>query len=223
MSCPRLLIAVLLAGAALAVFAVAPAQAQIASTHEVRKGDTLFGVARKAKHDGATPNQMIMAIYRANLNAFPGGNVNVLDVGTVLAIPARDEVVKLESAEADRQVRELLGAKPAAVPPVAAIKPVPAVRMPAKPSAVVPPADAGAKRYRDGLVLERRGDHQGALEAFLEAGESGNGLAQRKLGQIYDKGNTVVQRDYQASLKWYQRAREQGVEIDKPLQRTAPR
>jgi TPR repeat protein len=61
------------------------------------------------------------------------------------------------------------------------------------------------------------------LAAFLEAGEAGNGMAQLRLGQIYDKGNAVVQRDYQAALKWYQKAREQGVDIDKPLQRTTPR
>ncbi len=70
--------------------------------------------------------------------------------------------------------------------------------------------------------MERKGDDQAALRAFLEAGEAGeagDGLAQRKLGQIYDKGNTAVQRDYQASLRWYQKAREQGVEIDKPLPR----
>ena len=85
------------------------------------------------------------------------------------------------------------------------------------------PAEAGVRRYREGLALERRGDHQEALTAFIEAGESGHGLAQRRLGQIYDKGNSAVQRDYQASLKWYQKAREQGVEIDKPLQRTTPR
>ena len=221
MNCSRVLGAVLLAGAALAALAASPVQAQVAPTHEVRKGDTLFGVARKTKHEGVSRNQMILAIYRANLKAFPEGNINLLEVGTVLAIPARDEVAKLESAEADRQVRELLAVKPAALPAVAAIKPAPAVRMPAKPSAAVPPpSEAGARRYREGLALERRGDHQGALTAFLEAGETGHGLAQRRLGQIYDKGNSAVQRDYQTSLKWYQKAREQGVEIDKPLQRT---
>ena len=224
MNCSRVLGAVLLAGAVLAALAASPVQAQVAPTHEVRKGDTLFGVARKTKHEGVSRNQMILAIYRANLKAFPGGNINLLEVGTVLAIPARDEVAKLESAEADRQVRELLAVKPAAVlPPVAAVKPAPALMAPAKPSAGAPlAAEAAAKRYRDGVALERRGDHQGALAAFLEAGEAGNGLAQRRLGQIYDKGNTVVQRDFQASLKWYQKAREQGVEIDKPLQRTTP-
>jgi hypothetical protein len=67
--------------------------------------------------------------------------------------------------------------------------------------------------------MERRGDYRGALTAFLEAGEAGHGQAQRKLGQIYDKGNPAVPRDYQTSLKWYQKAREQGVDIDKPLPR----
>ena len=68
--------------------------------------------------------------------------------------------------------------------------------------------------------MERKGDDQGALKAYLEAGEAGYGLAQRKLGQIYDKGNTAVQRDYQSSLRWYQKAREQGVELQKPIVRS---
>ncbi len=225
MSATRALGAVLLAGAALAGVAGSPAQAQSAATHEVRKGDTLFGVARKALHEGVSRNQMILAIYRANQNAFAGGDINRLEVGTVLAIPARDEVAKTAVAEADRQVRELLAAKPAAAPPpLAAIKPAPAVKTPAKPSAAAPlTPEAAAKRYREGLGMERRGDHQGALAAFLEAGEAGNGMAQKRLGQIYDTGNTLVARDYQSALKWYQKAREQGVEMDKPLQRTTPR
>ena len=108
--------------------------------------------------------------------------------------------------------------------PVVEIKPAPAVKMPAKPSTAASLApEAAAKRYREGLGLERLGDLQGALGAFLEAGEAGNSMAQVKLGQIYDKGNAVVPRDYQAALKWYQKAREQGVDIDKPLQRTTPR
>ena len=224
--------AVLLAGAALAAFATPPARAQVATaqarsnpTHEVRKGDTLFGVARKTIHAGVTRNQMILAIYRANQSAFAGGNINRLEIGTVLAIPSREEVAKIALAEADRQLRELLAVKPAAAaPPLAAVKPAPTETTPAKPSAAAPlAAEEATKRYREALGMERRGDHQGAFRAFLEAGESGNGLAQRKLGQIYDKGNTVVQRDYQVALKWYQKAREQGVEIDKPLQRTTPR
>ncbi|HLX80204.1 MAG TPA: FimV/HubP family polar landmark protein [Burkholderiales bacterium] len=217
MNAARIAGAVLLAWAGLATVPAAVAQDQVRATHEVRRGDTLFAVARKAKHDGVTRNQMILAIYRANPGAFPGGNVNILAVGTILNIPSREVVAAIDPAEADRAVRGLLAAKPAAVPPVATIKPVP------KPEVVPPGMEKAAKRYRDGLNLERQGDDKGALAAFLEAGEAGYGLAQRKLGQIYDKGNSVVSHDYQAALKWYQKAREQGVEIDKPLQRMTPK
>jgi len=214
MSLRRCLAALVLACTALATL---PLCAQVAATHEVRKGDTLFAVARKAKHDGVSRNQMIVAIWRANQGAFPGGNINLLEVGTILSIPPRQAVAAIDSAEADRSVREMLARAP--VGPVAVAKP-PAPAAPAKPAAV--PAlgrDEAARRYREAQALERNGDEQGAFRAYLESGEAGNGLAQRRLGQIYDKGNTAVPRDYQASLKWYQKAREQGVEIDKPLPR----
>jgi TPR repeat protein len=141
-----------------------------------------------------------------------------MEVGTVLTIPAREAVAAIESAEADRLVREML-ARPATQ--VAAVKPAAAPAKPVPKPAAAPPVggEEAARKYREGQALERKGDDAGALKAYLEAGEAGHGLAQRRLGQIYDKGNTVVQRDYQTSLKWYQKAREQGVEIDKPLPR----
>jgi FimV-like protein len=223
-SAARILGAVLLACAELAAGVVSPAWAQVSPTYELRKGDTLFGVARKAKHEGVTRNQMILAIYRANPSAFPGGNVHIMLVGTILNIPPRDVVISIDAAEADRQVAALLNTKQTPIPPVAAIKPAPVAPVPPKEPAVVSPGmEALAKRYREGLGLERKGDDHGALTAFLEAGDGGYGLAQRKLGQIYDKGNSAVPRDYQASLKWYQKAREQGIQIDKPLTRGAPK
>jgi pilus assembly protein FimV len=216
-SAARIAGVVLLACAGL-VAVPAPAGAQVRATHEVRKGDTLFGVARKAKHEGVTRNQMILAIVRANPGAFPAGNIHIMVVGTVLNIPPREVVTAIDPAEADRRVGELLASKPA--PAVAALRPAP---VPKAPETVPPGLEAAARRYRDGLALERGGDDRGALTAFLEAGEGGYGPAQKRLGQIYDKGNSVVAHDYQASLKWYQKAREQGVQIDKPLQRTMPR
>ena len=197
--------AVLLAGAGLGAFPGVPAQAQAAAKHEVLKGDTLFGIVRQTRHDGVTRNQMILAIYRANQSAFAGGNPNMLEAGTVLVIPERDAVARIETIEGDRLVRELLS------------------KWAAAPVGVPPGREEAARRYREGVAMERRGDEQGALKAFLEAGEGGHGLAQRRLGQIYDKGNAVARRDYQSALMWYQKAREQGVEMDKPLQRTTPK
>jgi FimV-like protein len=224
MSAARALGAVLLAGAALGSLPWSLAQGQVAGTHEVKKGEGLYSISGKFRYEGATRFQVVIAIYRANQDQFPDGNINVLREGQILRIPGRDEVVNIVPADAARQWQSLI-AKPAQPPAVvAAIKPTPPVKAPVKPSAATPlTVEAAAKRYREGLGMERRGDVQGAFGAFLEAGEAGNGLAQLKLGQMYDKGNAVVQRDYETALKWYQRAREQGVDIDKPLQRTTPR
>lgn len=217
LACAALLAA---AGAALAQ---APAGApQAGARHEVQRGDTLFGIARKTKYDGVSRNQMILAIFRANVAAFPGGNPNVLEVGTILNIPSKEQVAAIESGEADRQVRELLAPRPAAAPPpTAAVKP-PAV--PVRPPKPVPPGQEQAARlYEEGHALEHKGDHQGAFKAYLAAGEAGYGPAQLRLGQIYDKGSPAVKRDYQMSLRWYQKARDQGMDIPKPIQRIIPK
>jgi TPR repeat protein len=72
------------------------------------------------------------------------------------------------------------------------------------------------------LDLTRLHNEGAAFRAYLEAGEGGYGLAQRKLGELYDNGDGV-QRDYQSSLKWYQKAREQGVPIPAPTVHSLPR
>ena len=200
-------------------------QAPVATpaTHEVRSGDTLFSIARRTRHDGVTLNQMLLAIFRANPDAFVGGNINRLTAGRVLAIPSRDVALSVPPAEALRQVQALIAAKvpPPPAPPVVKEPPPKPPPVPPKPraKALLGP-DEMVKRYREGLAHERRGDERGALTAFLEAGESGHGLAQRKLGEIYDRGNSAVQRDYETALRWYQRAREQGIEIPKPFVRS---
>jgi TPR repeat protein len=73
-----------------------------------------------------------------------------------------------------------------------------------------------AARYSDGRMLERSGQWDAAMEAYLEAAVGGHGPAQKKLGDIYGNGQGV-QRDYETSLRWYQRAREQGEEIPLPF------
>lgn len=223
MSARRAFGRVLLASAMLMAATGASAQAPAAgsSQHMVVAGDTLFGIARKAKHDGVTRNQMILAIWRANQGAFPGGNINLLELGTVLNIPSHDDVTKIDPLEADREVKELLAKSATLGRSLASAKPPgPTVVPPPRPPAAGPIGlEDAARRYQEGLALERKGDHAGAFKAFLEAGEAGYGLAQRRLGELYDTGSPAVKHDYQASLRWYQKAREQGVEIPKPIQR----
>ena len=78
-------------------------------------------------------------------------------------------------------------------------------------------SEDAARRYTDGQELERKGEPQAAMLAYLDAAESGNGLAQKRLGDIYGTGTAYAERDYGLALKWYERARAQGVEIPKPF------
>ena len=75
---------------------------------------------------------------------------------------------------------------------------------------------AGAQRHAEGLTLDHRGDDHGAFIAFLAAAEDGYPPAQRKLGEIYDSGNSAVKRNYEESIRWYQKAREGGEDIPWP-------
>lgn len=72
------------------------------------------------------------------------------------------------------------------------------------------------QRHLEALALQERGDERAAFCAFLEAGEAGYAPAQRRLAEIYSKGNSAVQRDFAASTRWYKMAREQGEAIPRP-------
>ncbi len=71
--------------------------------------------------------------------------------------------------------------------------------------------------YQQGLRLEHRGDVKGAVEAYRFAADSGHGMAQRKLGDIYGTGKDGIERDYETSLRWYWKTQEQGLEVPKPF------
>jgi len=73
-----------------------------------------------------------------------------------------------------------------------------------------------ANRYATGLLLERLEDDEGAFDAFHDAADAGFAPAQRKLGDIFAKGNGAIDRDYYLSLHWYRKARDAGEQIPSP-------
>lgn len=83
------------------------------------------------------------------------------------------------------------------------------------PKQLLTPAQAAA-RHHDGLMAEEAGDDRTALRAFTDAAHSGHGPAQLKLGELYDRGNAAIERDYATSLGWYQKARENGMPVAHP-------
>src|SRR5438445_1046530 len=71
----------------------------------VKKGDTLSEIARQHLPPGANLNQMLIAIYRANEDAFIRKNVNLLRAGRILDIPGAEAVSTIDPEEAKRLVQ----------------------------------------------------------------------------------------------------------------------
>jgi pilus assembly protein FimV len=72
----------------------------------VVNNETLWGIAREVRPDSRIGmNQMLVAIYRANPQAF-GGNMNRLYAGATLAIPDADEIWAVDRGVARREVIE---------------------------------------------------------------------------------------------------------------------
>src|SRR5437879_4156517 len=71
----------------------------------VKKGDTLSEIARQNLPPGANLNQMLIAIYRANEDAFIRKNVNLLRAGRILDVPGAEAVSAIDPEEAKRLVQ----------------------------------------------------------------------------------------------------------------------
>ncbi len=97
--------------AAVAPPAAAPVQAESAQppaeggAHTVLRNETLWGISDRYRPDRATDiNRVMLAIYRANPEAF-AGNINRLQAGAVLRMPDRTAVDSLARDDAAAEVR----------------------------------------------------------------------------------------------------------------------
>lgn len=79
----------------------------------------------------------------------------------------------------------------------------------------------GEARYQAGLAAEKSGDMRSAIKAYIDAARLGHPLADLRLGQLYDKDNTrTLPRDLQESMAHYQKAREFGIDVKGPPNRS---
>jgi FimV-like protein len=87
----------------------APAARPAAAVDEYRvlPGDTLGRIARTRRHAGATLEQMMIALYRANPGAFINADINALAVGRSLKIPDRDSATAVDPEQARQAMRAL--------------------------------------------------------------------------------------------------------------------
>lgn len=66
----------------------------------VQAGDTAGKIASAGKPNTVSLDQMLVALLRANPDAFGGGNVNRLRAGTVLNLPTAEQAEAVDAAEA---------------------------------------------------------------------------------------------------------------------------
>ncbi|MFL6624373.1 MAG: FimV/HubP family polar landmark protein [Sulfurifustis sp.] len=77
-----------------------------ATEYNVRPGDTLWGIAERMRTDKQlTLEQVMVAIFHNNRDAFFHDNVNNLRAGKILKLPERDEIEATPSSEALREFR----------------------------------------------------------------------------------------------------------------------
>lgn len=78
----------------------AEATSDAASSHTVMRGDTLGKIAREVAHEGVSLDQMLVALHRANPQAFVDNNMNRLRSGRILTIPDAEAARTVTAGEA---------------------------------------------------------------------------------------------------------------------------
>lgn len=79
---------------------VAPATGE----YLVKQGDTLGKIARETRPESVTLDQMLVALFNGNQDAFAGNNMNRLRAGKILRVPTAEEAIKVDPAEARKLV-----------------------------------------------------------------------------------------------------------------------
>lgn len=82
--------------------AAAAEKTEAAGTRQVKAGETLGRIAGETQYEGVSLEQMLVGLYRANSDAFVGGNLNRMKAGAILTIPDKDEVAAVSQTEAKK-------------------------------------------------------------------------------------------------------------------------
>ena len=168
----------------------APAPASGGTYGPVQRAETLWAIAERLRPQGISTNQMMIAIYQANPQAF-GGNINILRAGATLRLPESADFATLATTVANSEVQRqtdewrnratqggqlrLLPPSDAAVarapapPPQATAPPAPTQSAPAPADAAAAAAAAAEAERR---LLEVRNAELRSLQEAAAAAET---------------------------------------------------
>jgi pilus assembly protein FimV len=83
----------------------APRAAGNVDEYRVRQGDTLSRVAQKTQREGVSLDQMLVALFRSNPQAFIESNMNLLKAGSQLKVPSAAEAKETSAADAKQVIQ----------------------------------------------------------------------------------------------------------------------
>jgi pilus assembly protein FimV len=75
------------------------------SSYTVKRGDTLSKIAQQTKPENVSLEQMLVALFRSNDNAFDDRNMNRLRAGQIVTVPQADQIAAVPQSEATQVVR----------------------------------------------------------------------------------------------------------------------
>ncbi|QWP75651.1 hypothetical protein J5226_18860 [Lysobacter sp. K5869] len=171
-----------------------PSEGEITVAH----GQTLSGIAAQMG-GGETLNQTMIALLRANPEAFVGGNINRLRAGAVLRRPAGGETAAIDPREANElvraQIQQWRQAPHQAVPQPLTVDADRVAKAPVAPAA----RDAGRASDARLEIVPPGADR---AKAGAQSGISAGGEGQMVREQVQQANETIAARDQElAELK----------------------
>lgn len=82
-----------------------PASRPESETATVKRGDSLSRIASRTRQPDVSLDQMLVALFRANPDAFMGDNMNRLKAGSTLNVPTSELAAKISESEARQIIR----------------------------------------------------------------------------------------------------------------------
>ncbi len=173
---------------------------ELAGDYTVRRGDTLSEIAGRMQGE-VSLDQAMIALLRANPDAFIDGNINRLKAGAVLDVPAGEELASVDSAEARRlvatQVQQWRDARRAVPQPALEGTVASAANANAAPvgDAAENTTTAGGAATRDARLEIVPPDASRATQAGTQSGIQSGGEGDMLRQELQQTQETVVARD----------------------------
>jgi pilus assembly protein FimV len=168
-----------------------PSTATTTGTYQVVAGDTLAGIAERHRHAEVTVDQELVALYRANPEAFANGNINLLLAGATLKIPERAAVAAIDPVEATDAARKLMSGSTEQRGRIAAKAPT-AVSAKGKPAEAPSPGAAPAPGKPKGQVkLSRVEPSKPAATSTTAAQEDDRIAHERALAELQSRAREL--------------------------------